>query len=134
MITRKREKEMSEINTITLNGVEYVRKDSIQNWINADTWKDMPYCIVRTYSAGVFAGYIEKKDGKEVVLRKVRRIWYWDGACSLSQLARDGTLKPEDCKFACEVDTILVTEAVEIISCTAEAQASIQGVAEWVMK
>ena len=55
--------------------------------------------MVRTYSAGVFMGEIVSKDGQTVVMRNARRIWYWDGAASLSQLAVDGTSKPGNCKF-----------------------------------
>lgn len=50
--------------------------------------------IVRTYSAGVFAGELETKDGREVTLMNARRLWYWTGAASLSQLAQEGTSKP----------------------------------------
>ena len=46
------------------------------------------YKIVRTYSAGVFAGYIEARNGQEVVMRNARRLWMWSGAASLSQLAQ----------------------------------------------
>lgn len=116
-------------NKIVINGVTYVREDSITQ--EAPTLDGMRYCIVRTYSAGVFAGYVQSREGKEAVLRKVRRIWYWDGACSLSQLAKDGTAAPENCKFAVEADEILVTEAIEIIPCTEKAQKSIQEVPEW---
>lgn len=119
---------------ITVNGVEYIEKSAVEGLAKAEKLDGMEYCIVRTYSAGVFAGYVESRNGKEVVIRKVRRIWYWDGANSLSQLAVDGTLKPENCKFACEVDKILVTEAIEIIPCTEKAKKSIEGVAEWKLK
>lgn len=117
---------------IMIDGIEYVKKDSVQQ--KAEEFDGMEYCIVRTYSAGVFAGYVESRNVKEVKIRKVRRIWYWDGANSLSQLAVDGTLKPEKCKFACEVDTIIVTEAIEIIPCTQKAKDSIEGVIPWVLE
>ena len=123
--------------TINIKGIEYIEKtyyDRLSEERKAETLDDMEYCIVRTYSAGVFAGYVEKREGKEVTLRKVRRIWYWDGANSLSQLAVDGTLKPENCKFACEVDKILVLEAIEIIPCTEKSRLSITGVEEWKIK
>jgi len=89
------------------------------------------YYIVRTYSAGVFAGYIEKKEGKEVVMKNARRLWYWDGASSLSQLAMEGVKKPENCKFPCEVDSVILTEAVEIIPCTEKARENIAAVPVW---
>ena len=106
---------------IIIDGIEYVRK-------NADK---KPYVIVRTYSAGVFAGNLESHEGKEVVLRNVRRIWYWDGAASLSELAYRGSSKPENCKFPCEVDRILLTEAIEIISTTEKAEKNIKSVSVW---
>lgn len=118
---------------ITINGVDYVREDTIP-FLPAERFDGMKYCIVRTYSAGVFAGYVEKREGKEVSIRKARRIWYWDGACSLSQLAVDGTLKPDKCKFAMEVNRIEVTEAIEILECTEKARQSIEGVLVWATK
>ena len=51
----------------------------------------LKYVIVRTYSAGVFAGNLKSRDGKEVTLTNARRLWYWSGAASLSQLAVAGT-------------------------------------------
>lgn len=116
---------------IIIDGVKYVPETEVSEYTKAEELEGMKYCIVRTYSAGVFAGYVESRNGKEVVIRNVRRIWYWDGANSLSQLAKDGTCEPNNCKFAVEVDKIEVTEAIEIIECTSKAQESIQGVPEW---
>ena len=120
---------MSKPETIRIDDVEYVRKDSVNQ--KAETLDEMSYVICRTYSAGVFAGYLENRNGKEVVMRQARRIWYWDGAASLSQLSVDGTSKPENCKFPCAVDRVELTEAIEIIECTLKAQESIKGVAIW---
>ena len=89
------------------------------------------YCIVRTYSAGVFAGFLESIDGKVGTVTAARRIWYWDGSASLSQLAVEGTSKPENCKFPCEVESVLLTEIIEVIPCTDKAIESIKGVAIW---
>jgi hypothetical protein len=93
--------------------------------------KGMPYVICRTYSAGVFAGYLESRTGQEVVMREARRLWYWDGAASLSQLAVEGTKTPDKCKFPCAVDKVELLQTIEILNCTKEAQASIQAVKEW---
>jgi hypothetical protein len=89
------------------------------------------YVIVRTYSAGVFAGELIKRDGKEVVIVNSRRLWYWDGAATLSQLAMEGTKKPENCKFPCKVDREELTEAIEIIDVTEKARQSIESVPVW---
>jgi hypothetical protein len=92
---------------------------------------DQPYVIVRTYSAGVFAGCLEAREGREVSLTEARRIWYWAGAASLSQLAVEGTSQPERCKFPVAVPRVLLLEAIEILDVTPEARASIEGVPVW---
>ena len=89
------------------------------------------YYIVRCNRAGVFAGEIESREGQEVKMKNVRRLWYWNGACSLSELAKSGTKEPDDCKFTLTVDEIELLEAIEIIKCTEEAEKSIKGVREW---
>lgn len=93
--------------------------------------KNGDYVIVRTQSAGVFAGTLKSREGKEVVLTDARRLWYWDGAASLSQLAVDGTSKPANCKFPAEVPEVLLTEAIELLSTTDTAKASIAAVPVW---
>ena len=87
--------------------------------------------IVRTYSAGVFYGEIETRNGQEVVMRNARRLWYWDGAASLSQMAMEGVKKPENCKFAMPVDRVELLQVIEILDTTAAAQKNIEGVPEW---
>lgn len=89
------------------------------------------YKIVRTYSAGVFAGYVESRVGREVVLRNARRLWQWYGAASLSQLAQSGTSAPEQCKFPEEVNRIELLEAIEILDVTDIAKKSIDSVPVW---
>ena len=91
----------------------------------------MLYVIVRTITAGVFAGFLESRTGDECRLRSARRIWYWRGAASLSQLAVRGTSKPSECKFPVAVPAVTLTQVIEIIECTAEARKSIEGVPEW---
>lgn len=116
----------TDIKTIEINGVEYVRADTV-----SQPQPTGDYVIVRTYSAGVHAGYLESREGKEVVLRNTRRIWKWEGAASLSELAGRGTSRPDGCKFPAAIDSITLTEAIEIIPCTAAAQKSIEGVKAW---
>jgi len=109
-------------NEIVVDGITYVKKENLNT---------EDYVIVRTYSAGVFAGKLEKRTGQEVVLSFARRLWYWKGAASLSQLAVDGVSDPDNCKFRCEVEEIVLTQAIEIIPCTKTAQQSIKRVKIW---
>lgn len=89
------------------------------------------YVIVRTYSAGVFAGELESRRGSEVVLTNARRLWYWAGAATLSQLAVEGTSRPELCKFPCAVPRVLLLHATEILDVTDAARKSIEEVPVW---
>lgn len=99
--------------------------------MSTNTVQPNKYVICRTYSAGVFAGNLESRTGKEVVLTNARRLWYWDGAASLSQLAMEGTKKPKTCKFPIAVNRVELTEAIEILDVTPEAQKSIEEVPVW---
>ena len=89
------------------------------------------YVIIRTYSAGVFAGTLKRKVGNEVELHNARRIWYWKGAASLSQLAQDGTSSPSECQFPQEVDKILLIGVIEILKVSDKAKKIIQEVPIW---
>jgi len=93
--------------------------------------ENLNYVIVRTYSAGVFAGYLQSRNGQEVILLNARRIWYWDGASSLSELAVHGTSKPQNCKFPCEVSKVELLQAIEILDVTKKAEDSIKAVNVW---
>lgn len=92
---------------------------------------DKKYVIVRTYSAGVFAGTLESRNGQEVILTNARRLWYWKGASSLSQLAMEGVNCPDECKFPCEVDRVELLQTVEILDTTPKARESIALVPIW---
>ena len=87
--------------------------------------------IVRGDRSGVFFGTITKKEGREVTLENCRRLWFWRGAASISQLAVDGTSNPSGCNFTVTVERITILDAIEIILCTDKAIRSIEGVAEW---
>jgi len=89
------------------------------------------YVIVRTYSAGVFAGTLVARNGREVELSDARRLWYWKGAASCSELAMKGVSRPAHCKFPAPMDSVLLLEAIEIIPVTEIAEKSIKGVTPW---
>ncbi len=89
------------------------------------------YYIVRSAKAGVFFGHIAEKRGDEVDMEETRRIWYWMGAASLSQLATEGVKVPRECKFTVAVPKMTVLDVCEIIECTEEAVKCIKGVPAW---
>jgi len=117
--------------TITIDGTEYVPKGSEKS-APATSLKGLEYKIVRTYSAGVFAGYLKSRKGKEGIMLHSRRLWYWKGASSLSQLSVDGVSEPDECKFPCEIEgEHELIEIIEVIPCTKKAQESINSVPIW---
>lgn len=87
--------------------------------------------IIRGDRSGVEFGELVEQNGNEVNLKNARRLWYWAGSASLSQLAMDGTKRPQDCKFTVTVSSITILDAVEIIPCTDKAIKSIEEVDEW---
>lgn len=87
--------------------------------------------IIRCDRAGVFYAEIKERRGSEADLVNARRLWYWDGAASLSQLATEGVTRPENCKFTVTVPTMTVLGVIEVIPCTEAAVESIDGVAIW---
>lgn len=115
--------------TITIDGITYMKLDNAN--IMAEPIDGMPYVIIRSDRAGVFAGYLAERNDSEVTLRHVRRLWYWDGAASLSQLAVDGVSKPDNCKFSVPVPEQVVLTVIEVIPASEKARLSVQGVKVW---
>jgi hypothetical protein len=120
------------VNSVFIAGVEYVPKQESQKLsVNTD---GLPYVIIRTYSAGVHIGYLQSKEytpsGIVVKLVKTRRVYSWAGAMTLSQLALDGSSKPEKCQITVEIpENELV--AIEIMPVTEKSFNSLNSIAEW---
>lgn len=87
--------------------------------------------IIRGDRSGVFFGTLVAKEGTEVKLENCRRLWYWDGAASISQIAVDGVSKPDNCNFTVTVSEIIITDVIEIIPCTDKAIKNIEDVKVW---
>lgn len=87
--------------------------------------------IIRGDRSGVFFGTLESKEGREVELSNCRRLWYWDGAASISQIAVDGVSRPNNCNFTVTVPTILIEDVIEVIPCSDKAIKIIEGVKVW---
>jgi hypothetical protein len=87
--------------------------------------------IVRADRAGVFFGTLTEKEGSEVVLTNARKLFYWNGAAAVEQIAVDGVNKQNDCKFTVVVEEITILNVIQIIPCTEKAIANIENVKEW---
>lgn len=123
----------AEINEVEVNGVKYVRKGSEDQ--KAKSVDGMKYCIIRSYGAGVFAGYVKEQkadiNGVNVTLVNSRRIWYWSGACSLSQIAVEGSKTIDYCKIAMVVPEQFIANVIEIIPMSEKAKRNIEGARIW---
>lgn len=87
------------------------------------------HCVVRTFSAGVHIGEVAAKEGTNVLLRNARRLWKWNGAFTLSEVATKGVSK-QGSRMAVSLPLIELTEAVELIPTTEEARATFDAIHE----
>jgi len=124
---------MSKPETIMIDDQQYVRADCVQQ--KAEKVEGMERCIIRSYGAGVFFGYVKEQkaelNGVNIILCKAKRIHYWDGACSLTQLALEGTKSPQNCRITDAVDEQFIANVIEIIPLTQKASKNLDEVAIW---
>ena len=116
---------------IVIDGTTYVPKGSITTLPNTKTLKGLKYVLVRGDKSGIFVGYLKSRKEKEVTLLEARRLWFWSGASSISQIAVDGVSKPNDCKFPTSITELLILDAIEVLPCTEKARQSIANVPIW---
>lgn len=119
--------------TIKIDEMEYVRKDTVKK--KAGEVDRMERCIIRSYGAGVFIGYVAEQkselNGVNITLKQSKRIHYWDGACSLTQLALEGTKAPNNCRITEAVDSQFIANVIEIIPVTEQASKNIDMISIW---
>lgn len=84
--------------------------------------------LVRTYSAGVHFGELVKKDGTNVLLKNARRLYFWKGCFTLSEIAVFGP--KAGTRIACEVPFIELTQAIELIPISQQSLAILAGIHE----
>jgi hypothetical protein len=106
---------------ITVDGVTYVPKVTVSE----------DKVLIRSRDSGVHFGTLAERNGAEVTLTNARRIWYWKGAASLSQMAMTGVSEPRECKFSVPVPSITVLGVCEVIPCPRDACENLEGVPEW---
>lgn len=116
---------------VTINGIIYVPKTDNYS-VSVDGKKAV---LIRSYAAGIHFGFLESEEftpaGKVVTLLNSRRIWYWDGACSISQIAVDGVSKPENCKFSVTVPKNEIINVIEKLELTEKALLNLENVKIW---
>lgn len=121
---------------IELEGVKYVRKDSIkeENFKKTD---GMTYCIFRGHECGVHAGYLEKYNmfgsPNAFKVMNARRLWRWDSKFTLTELANNGIRKIENCKFSePSVNPVILLDVYEVLPCTEASAESLEKVEAYV--
>lgn len=89
------------------------------------------HVIVRAHQAGVFFGILKEKNGQEVLMRDVRKIYSWSGAAAVEEISQIGSRNPEKCKLTVKVDEILVDGSIQVLPCTDTAIEVLQNIPEW---
>lgn len=119
--------------TYDLNNPEHLAAYLAGKGISSLTTEQGRYVIVRSNGAGVFAGHLESEDDATctAVLTEARRLWYWKGAASLSQLAVSGPSEPKECKFPCIVPRVKLQNVLETLDVTEVAKNAIEKVPVW---
>jgi hypothetical protein len=124
---------MDKPNTIKIDEVEYVRADAINS--PAEKLNGLERCVIRSYAAGVFVGYVKEKscedNGVNITLLHAKRIYYWSGACSLTQLAMEGVKDPANCKITEPISSQYIANVIEILPMTEKASKNIDEVKTW---
>jgi len=111
---------MTDIETIRINDIEYVRADSVVRLESDDD-----YVIVRSRDQGVMCGHLVSIDGRRVTIRESRQLWRWSGrALCLPDIARHGIRGTARMSEASPETTFL--EACGVLRCTPEAARSLR--------
>ena len=86
------------------------------------------YCVVRTFSAGVHIGVVKAVypalQGSDVLFESSRRLWKWEGAFTLSEVANNGVKNTS--RIAEEVEGNMITGANEFLPVSAKAKETIE--------
>jgi hypothetical protein len=116
---------------VNINGTVYVPKSEAM----AKSPEGLPCVIIRSYAAGVHFGYLAKEEftlaGKVVTLVHTRRVFYWSGAASLSQMAIDGIGNAKDSKVSMILASNEIVNAIETIPVTEKAKENLYNQPIW---
>jgi len=88
------------------------------------------HVVARTFTAGVHIGTVVSQHGEETYLLKdARRLWKWEGAFTLSEVATKG-INSKGSRMAVEIPEILLTNVNEMIPTTPEARKTFEATNE----
>lgn len=89
--------------------------------------------LIRAYSAGVHFGALAdiSENGDIVKLTDTRRVHYWEGAASLSQMALEGVKKPSECRFSVVIPENIISGVIERIPLSEAAIVNLESVPVW---
>lgn len=109
------------VETLQINGVDYVRKDSINVLPELSD-----RVIVRCRNAGVHVGTLVSRDSDTLVLKNVSRIWRWKGAHDLNVVALSGVNRREYTRISPIVsqNTFTCSDVCEVIPVASEVDLS----------
>ena len=86
-------------------------------------------CIVRSNMAGVFFGEVQEIEGSQVLIKNARKIWRWNGANTVEDIANTGVLSVS--KVTVMVDLVLIEKFEQIIPCTEFAITNLTNQPAW---
>lgn len=89
------------------------------------------YFIVRTDRAGVFFGKIKENKMSSIIMQDVRKIYYWEGAAAVEQIAVDGV--NDNSRLTVTIDEMEIASPIQIIPCTDKAEKNLKSIKEWRM-
>ena len=89
-------------------------------------------CLIRSYGSGVHVGTVKdaEQNGERfaVILENARRIHYWEGACSCSQIAIDGISSGH---VSVQVPEIGISDGIECIPLSENAVLNLENQPVW---
>lgn len=97
-------------------------------------FKPNQFYIIRAEKAGVFLAKIESIEGNTALCNSLRRLYYWEGALDVTQIAARGVARPDSCKFSVQMgekDKSTLFNVVEFHPASQKAIDSIKSVKEW---
>lgn len=87
--------------------------------------------IARIDRAGVFHGTLLAKDEETTTMTDVRRIYYWQGPLSVTDMSVTGVKAGSKVTLPARCVEFETAKVVELIECTAKASESIENIEPW---